>query len=84
MRILLLAGRPRELAGPSSGGPEEYGLPMCGRPRRLRLGTGAVHRWVREQSQHAVPSGNHDHGVAQNVVVQGRSGFKYLTGMTRP
>jgi putative phosphoesterase len=28
--------------------------------------------------------GNHDHGVAQNVVVQGRSGFKYLSGVTRP
>ena len=28
--------------------------------------------------------GNHDHGVAQNVVVTGRAGYKYLTGVTRP
>src|SRR5262249_12398526 len=28
--------------------------------------------------------GNHDHGVAQNVNVSGRNGFKYLTGVTRP
>jgi predicted phosphodiesterase len=40
-------------------------------------------RWVREQVRHAV-RGNHDHGVAQNVVVNGRTGFKYLTGITRP
>jgi putative phosphoesterase len=39
--------------------------------------------WVREKA-HYVVRGNHDHGVAQNVVVSGRSGFKYLTGITRP
>lgn len=39
--------------------------------------------WVREKAQHVV-RGNHDHGAAQNVVVQGRAGFKYLTGVTRP
>ena len=38
--------------------------------------------WVRTHARYAV-RGNHDHGVAQNVVVQGRSGFKYLTGVTR-
>jgi putative phosphoesterase len=38
--------------------------------------------WVREHAQYAV-RGNHDHGVAQNVVINGRSGFKYLTGLTR-
>jgi putative phosphoesterase len=39
--------------------------------------------WVRDRCEHAV-RGNHDHGVAQNVAVNGRSGFKYLTGCTRP
>jgi len=39
--------------------------------------------WVRENVQFAV-RGNHDHGAAQNVVVAGRSGYKYLTGVTRP
>lgn len=39
--------------------------------------------WVRDKAQHVV-RGNHDHGAAQNVVVNGRAGFKYLTGITRP
>jgi putative phosphoesterase len=39
--------------------------------------------WVRDHAQHVV-RGNHDHGAAQNVVINGRTGFKYLTGITRP
>jgi putative phosphoesterase len=39
-------------------------------------------QWVRKNASHAV-RGNHDHGVAQFVKVQGRNGFKYLTGVTR-
>src|SRR5262249_54031188 len=39
--------------------------------------------WVRRRASFTV-RGNHDHGVAQNVVVMGQNGFKYLTGMTRP
>jgi putative phosphoesterase len=39
--------------------------------------------WVRQHVAHTV-RGNHDHGVAQNVLVSGRNGFKYLTGVTRP
>jgi putative phosphoesterase len=38
--------------------------------------------WVREKVQHVV-RGNHDHGVAQDVRITGRTGFKYLTGVTR-
>jgi putative phosphoesterase len=38
--------------------------------------------WVRRRA-HYVVRGNHDHGVAQNVVVTGRAGFKYLSGVTR-
>ena len=38
--------------------------------------------WVQRHATHAV-RGNHDHGVAQFVKVQGKSGFKYLTGVTR-
>ncbi len=38
--------------------------------------------WVRQKATHAV-RGNHDHGVAQNVRVHGKGGFKYLTGVTR-
>jgi putative phosphoesterase len=39
--------------------------------------------WVRENAAHCV-RGNHDHGVAQNVEVQGAGGFRYLTAVTRP
>ena len=39
--------------------------------------------WVREHCLHYV-RGNHDHCVAQNVIVTGRAGYKYLTGETRP
>jgi putative phosphoesterase len=38
--------------------------------------------WVKQKATHAV-RGNHDHGVAQHVKVQGKNGFKYLTGVTR-
>ncbi len=38
--------------------------------------------WVRQKATYAV-RGNHDHGVAQNVRVHGKGGFKYLTGVTR-
>jgi putative phosphoesterase len=39
--------------------------------------------WVKEHATYLV-RGNHDHGVAQNVKVHGKSGFKYLTASTRP
>jgi putative phosphoesterase len=38
--------------------------------------------WARAHADHVV-RGNHDHGVAQNVSVSGRNGFRYLTGVTR-
>ncbi|MBY0230721.1 MAG: YfcE family phosphodiesterase [Gemmataceae bacterium] len=38
--------------------------------------------WVKAHARHCV-RGNHDHGVAQDVVVNGKAGFKYLTGVTR-
>ena len=39
--------------------------------------------WVREHATYCV-RGNHDHGVAQDVAVQGVAGFRYLTAVTRP
>lgn len=38
--------------------------------------------WVRTHARFAV-RGNHDHGAAQNVVINGRAGYRYLTGVTR-
>jgi putative phosphoesterase len=39
--------------------------------------------WVRKNCKYTV-RGNHDHGAAQGVVINGLGGFKYLTGVTRP
>ena len=44
---------------------------------------GACIEWVKKHAHHAV-RGNHDHGVAQNVEVQGVGGFRFLTACTRP
>jgi predicted phosphodiesterase len=38
--------------------------------------------WVRRHANVTV-RGNHDHGAAQDVLVNGKVGFKYLTGVTR-
>jgi putative phosphoesterase len=38
--------------------------------------------WVRHKATYAI-RGNHDHCVAQHVKVQGKTGFKYLSGVTR-
>ncbi len=39
--------------------------------------------WARQERTLTV-RGNHDHGVAQNVTLSGRNGFKFLTTLTRP
>ena len=44
---------------------------------------GASIDWVRRHATHAI-RGNHDHGAAQGVMVNGGLGFKYLTSVTRP
>jgi len=44
---------------------------------------GACVDWVRQNAAFCV-RGNHDHGVAQGVQVQGAAGFRYLTAATRP
>ncbi len=46
------------------------------------LEPGPCVQWVKQKATYAV-RGNHDHGVAQFVKVQGKNGFKYLTGVTR-
>jgi putative phosphoesterase len=38
--------------------------------------------WVRRNA-HFTVRGNHDHGVAQDIRVSGRNGYKYLSGITR-
>src|SRR5262249_30706648 len=38
--------------------------------------------WVREHARYCV-RGNHDHGTAQNVTLNSKSGYRYLTSVTR-
>src|ERR1700752_4047559 len=38
--------------------------------------------WARKNVTHSV-RGNHDHGAAQGVLVNGVAGFRYLTGVSR-
>src|ERR1044072_499330 len=40
-------------------------------------------RWAMEHADYAI-RGNHDHGVAQGVAVDGEAGFRYLTRVSRP
>jgi len=40
-------------------------------------------RWAMKYATYAI-RGNHDHGVAQSIPVNGLSGFRYLTQATRP
>ncbi len=40
-------------------------------------------RWAMEHARYAV-RGNHDHGVAQGIAVEGEQGYRYLTHASRP
>ena len=40
-------------------------------------------RWAIKHANYAI-RGNHDHGVAQGIPVSGETGYRYLTGVTRP
>jgi putative phosphoesterase len=40
-------------------------------------------RWAMEHAKYSI-RGNHDHGVAQGVAVNGDTGYRYLTRATRP
>jgi putative phosphoesterase len=84
MRILVLADIHGNWPALQAAASESYDVCLClGDLVDYGLEPAPCVDWVRTRVQHAV-RGNHDHGVAQNVVVNGRSGFKYLTGITRP
>jgi putative phosphoesterase len=84
MRILVLADIHANWPALQAVAAEPYDVCLClGDLVDYGLEPEPCLAWVREKAQHVV-RGNHDHGVAQNVVIQGRAGFKYLTGITRP
>lgn len=84
MRILVLADIHANWPALQAVTAEPYDVCLClGDLVDYGMDPAPCVAWVREKAHHSV-RGNHDHGVAQNVVIQGRTGFKYLTGITRP
>ena len=83
MRILLIADIHGNWPALQAVAAEAHDLCVCvGDLVDYGLEPDPVVNWVRENAHYTV-RGNHDHGVAHNVVVQGKVGFKYLTSVTR-
>ncbi len=84
MRILLLADIHANWPALQAVAHEPHDVCLClGDLVDYALEPAPCIDWVRRHAHYTV-RGNHDHGVAQNVTIAGRSGFKYLTGITRP
>src|SRR5262245_54644759 len=84
MRILLLADIHANWPALQAVATEQYDVCLClGDLVDYGLEPAPCINWVRGHAQHTV-RGNHDHGAAQNVSVQAKAGFKYLTALTRP
>lgn len=62
---------------------DKYDVCIClGDLVEYGLQPGPCIEWVRENARYVV-RGNHDHGLAQNVAVNARAGYKLLTELTR-
>jgi putative phosphoesterase len=84
MRILLISDIHGNWPALQAVAQEPHDLCLClGDLVDYGLEPGPCIAWVRQHARYTV-RGNHDHGVAQNVIVNGKSGFKYLSGITRP
>ena len=84
MRILVIADIHANWPALQAVATEPHDVCLClGDLVDYALEPGPCVCWVRDKAQLSV-RGNHDHGVSQNVIIHGRSGFKYLTGITRP
>jgi putative phosphoesterase len=83
MRILLLADIHGNWPALQVVANEPHDVCLClGDLVDYALEPGPCIDWVRKHARYTV-RGNHDHGVAQNVTVTGKAGFRYLTGVTR-
>jgi putative phosphoesterase len=83
MRILVIADVHGNWPALQAVAAEPHDLCLClGDLVDYGLEPGPCIQWVREKAAHVV-RGNHDHGAAQNVLVTGKAGFRYLTGVTR-
>jgi len=82
MRILLIADVHANRAALEAV-TEPYDVCLClGDLVEYGPEPGACVEWVRQRAEFTV-RGNHDHGAAQDVDVQGLAGFRYLTQATR-
>jgi putative phosphoesterase len=83
MRILLLADIHANWPALQAVAAEPHDLCLClGDLVDYGLEPVPCIDWVRNYAHHTV-RGNHDHGVAQDVAVSGKTGFRYLTAVTR-
>ena len=83
MRILVIADIHGNWPALQAVAAEPHDLCLCvGDLVDYGLEPGPVIDWVRNNA-HFTVRGNHDHGVAHNVLVHGKAGFKYLTSVTR-
>lgn len=83
MRILVLADIHANWAALQAVAAEPFDVCLClGDLVDYGVEPAPCIDWVRRNATHVV-RGNHDHGAAQNVFVNGKVGFKYLTGVTR-
>ncbi len=83
MRILLISDIHGNWPALQAVAAEPYDLCLClGDLVDYGVEPAPCVEWVRQNARWTV-RGNHDHGVAQNVVVNGRTGYKYLSGITR-
>jgi putative phosphoesterase len=84
MRILLAADIHGNWPALQAVAAEPHDVCLClGDLVDYGLEPGPCIAWAREHAKLSV-RGNHDHGAAQDVAVNGRSGYKYLSGVTRP
>ena len=83
MRILLIADIHANWAALRSVAAEPHDLCVClGDLVEYGVEPEPCLAWVREHARYCV-RGNHDHGTAQNVAVNARTGYRYLTAVTR-
>lgn len=84
MRILLLADIHANWAALQAVANEPHDLCLfLGDLVDYGLEVGPCIAWVRQHARYAI-RGNHDHGAAQQIQVSGRTGFRFLTSVTRP
>jgi putative phosphoesterase len=83
MRILLISDLHGNWPAMQAVATERYDICLCvGDLVDYGLEPAPCIDWVRKNAKHTV-RGNHDHGAAQNVTINGRTGYKHLSALTR-